>query len=99
VQFLQHHQKNQAAIRGKFKIGVTLAVLLLGPRPVALADDLAGQASVIDGDTLEIHGTLFAYGESMRRKAASFVAARTACSTGAVRRRRTIWTHSSPGDR
>jgi endonuclease YncB( thermonuclease family) len=56
VQFLQHHQ-NQAAIRGKFKIGVTLAVLLLGPRPVALADDLAGQASVIDGDTLEIHGT------------------------------------------
>jgi endonuclease YncB( thermonuclease family) len=49
--------KNQAAIRGLFKIGATLAVLILGPRPIALADDLAGQASVIDGDTLEIHGT------------------------------------------
>jgi hypothetical protein len=25
--------------------------------PPALGDDLAGQASIIDGDTLEIHGT------------------------------------------
>jgi endonuclease YncB( thermonuclease family) len=51
------YSKQQTAIRGLFKIGATLAVLILGPRPIALADDLAGQASVIDGDTLEIHGT------------------------------------------
>jgi endonuclease YncB( thermonuclease family) len=49
--------KNQAAIRDMFKIGATLAVLVLGSTPVALADDLIGQASVIDGDTLEIHGS------------------------------------------
>jgi endonuclease YncB( thermonuclease family) len=49
--------KQQTAIRGLFKVGATLAVLILGPIPIALADDLAGQASVIDGDTLEIHGT------------------------------------------
>jgi endonuclease YncB( thermonuclease family) len=48
--------KNQAAIRHLFKIGVVLAVLTLGSIPVALADDLTGQASIIDGDTLEIHG-------------------------------------------
>ena len=47
----------QAAIRDLFKIGVTLTVLGLGSTPIAFADDLAGQASVIDGDTLEIHGT------------------------------------------
>jgi endonuclease YncB( thermonuclease family) len=55
VQFLPHHEK-QAAIRDMFKIGATLAVLVLGSRPVALADEFVGQASVIDGDTLEIHG-------------------------------------------
>jgi endonuclease YncB( thermonuclease family) len=49
--------KNQAVIRDLFKIGAALAVLILGSIPVALADDLTGQASVIDGDTLEIHGT------------------------------------------
>jgi endonuclease YncB( thermonuclease family) len=38
-----------------FRIAAVLMLLLL-PSP-ALADDLAGQASVIDGDTLEIHGT------------------------------------------
>jgi endonuclease YncB( thermonuclease family) len=48
---------NQAAIRRLLEIGVVLAVLTLGSIPVALADDLTGQASVIDGDTLEIHGT------------------------------------------
>jgi endonuclease YncB( thermonuclease family) len=31
------------------------AALSLGS--VAFADDLSGQASIIDGDTLEIHGT------------------------------------------
>jgi hypothetical protein len=41
-----------------FKVGPLLAALILGAMSVALAvDDLTGQASVIDGDTLEIHGT------------------------------------------
>src|SRR5437879_4358603 len=33
------------------------AALILASNPDAFADDLAGRASVIDGDTLEIHGT------------------------------------------
>jgi endonuclease YncB( thermonuclease family) len=33
------------------------AALILASIPDAFADDLAGRASVIDGDTLEIHGT------------------------------------------
>src|SRR5437879_7286172 len=35
----------------------TVAVLVLVWGPDVFADDLAGQASIIDGDTLEIHGT------------------------------------------
>src|SRR5258708_36171678 len=35
----------------------SVIVMLLAATVVALPDDLAGQASVIDGDTLEIHGT------------------------------------------
>ena len=34
-----------------------LAALILAPASATAADNLAGQASVIDGDTLEIHGT------------------------------------------
>jgi hypothetical protein len=34
-----------------------LIVVIFALMPDALADNLAGQASVIDGDTLEIHGT------------------------------------------
>jgi endonuclease YncB( thermonuclease family) len=34
-----------------------LAALILVPASAAAADNLAGQASVIDGDTIEIHGT------------------------------------------
>ena len=34
-----------------------LAVLILASMPDAFPDDLAGRASIIDGDTLEIHGT------------------------------------------
>jgi endonuclease YncB( thermonuclease family) len=34
-----------------------LAALILAPIPIAIADDLTGQASIIDGDTLEIHRT------------------------------------------
>ena len=33
------------------------AALILASMPHVFANDLAGQASVIDGDTLEIHGT------------------------------------------
>jgi endonuclease YncB( thermonuclease family) len=48
--------KNQGAIHALFKIGAALAALILGSIAVAPAGDLTGQASVIDGDTLEIHG-------------------------------------------
>ncbi len=42
----------------KFRVGRVLAALMFGAMSAALAnDDLTGQASVIDGDTLEIHGT------------------------------------------
>src|ERR1700726_1359134 len=34
-----------------------LAALILAPASAAAADNLAGQASIIDGYTLEIHGT------------------------------------------
>jgi endonuclease YncB( thermonuclease family) len=34
-----------------------IAALILVSAPDVLADDLTGQASIIDGDTLEIHGT------------------------------------------
>ncbi|WP_349525693.1 hypothetical protein [Bradyrhizobium sp. Rc2d] len=62
-------------------------LLLLASTGAALSADLIGQASVIDGDTLEIHGTASASGASMRRKAARFAVAMTACNIGAVRRR------------
>ena len=35
---------------------LSILVMLFASTIVALPDDLAGQASVIDGDTLEIHG-------------------------------------------
>ena len=34
-----------------------LATLILVPASASASDNLAGQASVIDGDTLELHGT------------------------------------------
>jgi endonuclease YncB( thermonuclease family) len=34
-----------------------MAALILVSAPDALADDLTGWASIIDGDTLEIHGS------------------------------------------
>jgi len=48
--------KNQGAIHDLFKIGAALVALILGSIQVASAGDFTGQASVIDGDTLEIHG-------------------------------------------
>jgi endonuclease YncB( thermonuclease family) len=44
-------------VRNVSKIVAVLALLISGPVLVALADDLTGQASIIDGDTLEIHGS------------------------------------------
>jgi endonuclease YncB( thermonuclease family) len=38
-------------------IALLVTVMSLAMNPSAGADDLIGQASVIDGDTLEIHGT------------------------------------------
>jgi hypothetical protein len=40
----------------------TMAALILVSAPDALADDLTGRASIIDGDTLEIHGSHTAMG-------------------------------------
>ena len=48
--------ENQGAIHDLFKIGAALVALILGSIQVASAGDFTGQASVIDGDTLEIHG-------------------------------------------
>jgi hypothetical protein len=76
-----------------------LAALILAPASAAAADNLAGQASVIDGDTLEIHATPSGYGVSTLRKAVSFAEARIASSIGAAQRRRTIWTPSLQGGR
>jgi endonuclease YncB( thermonuclease family) len=49
--------KNQGAIHDVFKIGAVLVALIVGSIQVALAGDFTGQARIIDGDTLEIHGT------------------------------------------
>src|ERR1700726_152858 len=35
---------------------VLIAVMLLCDQPAVVANNLSGQASIIDGDTLEIHG-------------------------------------------
>jgi hypothetical protein len=73
----------------------TLVLMLLLLSGGALADDFVSQASVVDGDTLEIHGTRI----RPRRKAASYAAARTVCNIVVARRQRTTLTHSLPGVR
>ena len=50
-------EEGDLKVRNLFRIGAVLGVLICGPVSAALADDLTGQASVIDGDTLEIHGS------------------------------------------
>ena len=78
---------------------VLVLTLLLLPS-AAIADDFAGQASVIDGDTLEIHGTrIRLWGIDARRRAASSAVAKTACNIAAARRRRSTWTPLLPGAR
>jgi endonuclease YncB( thermonuclease family) len=44
-------------IKARVRIGVLAALMVLDSIDVALPAELTGQASVIDGDTLEIHGT------------------------------------------
>jgi endonuclease YncB( thermonuclease family) len=48
------YTKSMQAIRNS---NILIAALALVAYRVAFADDLTGQATVIDGDTLEIHGT------------------------------------------
>jgi endonuclease YncB( thermonuclease family) len=36
---------------------ILVALMLILSNDGAIADDLIGQASIVDGDTLEIHGT------------------------------------------
>jgi hypothetical protein len=54
-----------------------ISLMLLMASGSANSADMVGRASIIDGDTLEIHGSRIrlACGESMRRRAASFVGA------------------------
>lgn len=67
---------------------------------VASAGDFVGQASVIDGDTLEIHGTwIRLLGDRCTGKTASYAVARTALDTTAARWPQTTSTPSSPGAR
>jgi hypothetical protein len=50
----------------------TLVLMLLLPSGGALADDFLGQASFVDGDTLEIHGIrIRLWGVDARRAASS----------------------------
>ena len=71
------------------RAGLTLTAIVLSLSSAASADGLSGQASIIDGDTLEIHGTrIRLWGIDAP------VAVRTACSTDAARRQRTNLTPS-----
>jgi hypothetical protein len=58
----------------------------------AMSDDLIGQATVVDGDTIEIHGNAFAFGVSTRQRARSSAEVRTAISIDAGRTLPTIST-------
>jgi endonuclease YncB( thermonuclease family) len=76
-----------------------IGLMMLLASGSAYSGDLAGQASIIDGDTLEIHGTRIRLWGVDAPERASFVAARTACSIGAAPRRRTLWMPSLQGGR
>jgi endonuclease YncB( thermonuclease family) len=43
-------------VRYLFKMGALLLASTVGPTAPAFADDLSGQATITDGDTVEIHG-------------------------------------------
>jgi hypothetical protein len=85
-----------AALRGLVLIGA-IAVAIV-PRS-ARAEELSGQASVIDGDTLEIHGREFACGVSTRPNTISFAEVTIASLIAAAPRRRSNWMRSSAAAR
>jgi hypothetical protein len=71
----------------------TFAALLATIGPV-LADDLTGQASVIDGDTIEIHGTRIRLWGIDAPESTQLCRGEDSCSIDAARRQRTILTPS-----
>jgi endonuclease YncB( thermonuclease family) len=60
----------------------------------AFADNLSGQASIIDGDTLEIHGTRIRLWGIDAPESNQLCRGMTATNIVAVPRQRTIWTRS-----
>jgi endonuclease YncB( thermonuclease family) len=70
------------------------AALMFASMPNAFADDLAGQASVIDGDTLEIHGTRIRLWGIDAPESNQPAVAMTAFSIDAGPRPRMTWTRS-----
>jgi endonuclease YncB( thermonuclease family) len=66
---------------------LTLALIFFASTGAVLADELFGRASVIDGDTLEIHGArIRLWGIVMRQRPISFAVIKAA-NTIAVGRR------------
>jgi len=76
---------------------VAAFLMLLSLWTPALAGDLIGQASTIDGDTLEIRGTRIRLWGSTRLRAPSSAAAKTVCNFDAAQRPLMILTPSSHG--
>src|SRR6201994_1069525 len=82
------------------KWGWMVAVaLLVAAGGSARSDSFTGQASIIDGDTLEIHGTRIRLWGVDAPESTQLCRGETACNTDAVPRRRTIWTPSLQGGR
>jgi hypothetical protein len=71
-----------------------LAVLILASMPDAFPDDLAGRASIIDADTLEIHWTRIRLWASTRLSPINFAGPKAMNITAAARKPRTILIHS-----
>jgi hypothetical protein len=62
-----------------------LVALISSP---ALAETIVGQASVINGDTIEIHGSAFDYRASMHPSPINSAGATIVCNIEAARKRR-----------
>ena len=84
---------NQIAV-SRIQLAV-LAALILAPAFAAAADNLAGQASVIDGDTLEIHGTRIRLWGIDAPESGQLCRGEDSLQYHAARRLRTFSTHSS----
>lgn len=72
---------------------MAVLVLFLSPS-LGRADKITGRASVVDGDTIEIHVTRIRLWGSDAPEAPSSAVAMTARSISAARGQRTLWTHS-----